>query len=213
MDRESQLTKHRDPHAIAACAPAQTTTVMALFIGSILAVMLFILPAFGQTAGQLVPENASAKSYGNGWECLHGLRRTDEIACVAVELPEGGFFDPSGEQWRCLRGHIKLDDACQEIVRPANAYLADPSFGSTWTCERRFEATGDQCTAIAIPANGYLNGSGYGQPWRCERGFFEQTVLCEAVRSPQMHTSTTQTKAQGGSVIGDPPPLPIHANS
>lgn len=217
MDRKSQLTKHRDPHAIAACAPAQTPTVMALFIGSILAVMFFVLPAFGQTASQPMPENASAKSYGDGWECnigfrlnendcvavvvpqnaydtnrsygsgwecLHGFRRTDEAACVAVEVPEGGFLDPSGERWRCLRGYLKIDDTCQEIVLPANAYLADASDGSTWTCERGFEATGDQCIAIAVPANAYLNGSGYGQPWTCERGYFAQAGLCEAVAIP-----------------------------
>ena len=217
MDRKSQLREPRGPHAIAACAPAQTPTVMALFIGSILAVMLFALPAFGQTAGQPMPDNASAKSYGDGWECnigfrlnenacvavvvpqnaydtnrsygsgwecLHGFRRTDEAVCVAVEVPDGGFLDPSGERWHCLRGYAKVDDTCQEIVLPANAYLADASYGSTWTCERGFETTGDLCTAIAVPANAYLNGSAYGQPWTCERSFFEQAGVCEAVVIP-----------------------------
>ncbi|MDP2520880.1 hypothetical protein Q8W33_20125 [Shimia thalassica] len=218
MDRKLQLTEPHGPHAIAACIPAQTPTVMALFIGSILAVMLFVLPAFAQTDAQPMPENASAKSYGDGWECnigfrlnenacvavvlpqnaydtkrtygtgwecLHGFRKTDEDNCVAVEVPEGGFLDPSGERWRCLRGYIKVDEACQKIVLPANAYLADASYGSAWTCERGFEATGDLCTAIAVPANAYLNGSGYGQPWTCERGFFEQAGQCEAVAIPE----------------------------
>ncbi|UWS77992.1 hypothetical protein N1037_11900 [Phaeobacter sp. G2] len=217
MDRKSQLTEPHSPHVIAACAPAETPTIIALFVGSILAVILLLTPAFAQTGSQPMPENASAKSYGDGWECdigfrlnenacvavvvpqnaydtnrsygsgwecLHGFRRTDDAACVAVEVPEGGFLDPSGERWRCLRGYIKVDDTCQEIVLPANAYLADASYGSTWTCERGFEATGDLCTAIAVPANAYLNGSGYGQPWTCERGFFEQAGLCEAVAIP-----------------------------
>lgn len=217
MDRKSQLTEPRLQQFNLAHIAADIPTVMALFIGSILAVMLFALPAFGQTAGQPMPENASAKSYGDGWECnigfrlnenacvavvvpqnaydtnrsygsgwecLHGFRRTGEAACVAVEVPEGGFLDPSGERWRCLRGYIKVDDTCQEIVLPANAYLVDASYGSTWSCERGFEATGDQCTAIAVPANAYLNGSGYGQPWTCERGFLEQAGLCEAVAIP-----------------------------
>ncbi len=56
-----------------ACAPGQAPTVLALIIGSILAVMLFVLPTFGQTASQPVPENASAKSYGDGWECNIGF--------------------------------------------------------------------------------------------------------------------------------------------
>ena len=134
----------------------------------------------------VVPQNAyhTNVSYGSGWECLHGFSGTDESACVAVEVPEGGFLDPSGERWHCLRGFAKVDDTCQEIVLPANAYLAESLYGSMWTCERGFEATDGQCTAIAVPANAYLNGSGYGQPWTCERGFFEQSGLCEAIAIP-----------------------------
>ena len=163
MNRKSKLTEPGGPHAVAACAPAPAPTVMALCVGSILAVMLFVLPAFAQTNALLMPENASARSYGDGWECnigfrlnenacvavivpqnayatnrsygsgwqcLHSFRRTDDAACVAVEVPEGGFLDPSGERWRCLRGYIKVDDTCQEIVLPANAYLADASYAS-----------------------------------------------------------------------------------
>lgn len=217
MDRKSHLTEPCGRHAITVRAPAQTLTVMALFVGSILTLMLLALPAFAQTGSQPMPENASAKSYGDGWECnigfrlnettciavvvpqnaydmkrsygsgrecLHGFREIDDAACVAVKVPEGGLLDPSGERWRCLRGYIKVDDTCQEIVLPANAYLVDASYGSMWTCERGFEATGDLCTAIAVPANAYLNGSGYGRPWTCERGFFEQAGLCEAVAIP-----------------------------
>ncbi len=217
MDRKSQLTEPRPPQLNIAHIAADIPTIIALFIGSIIAVLLFSLPAFAQTATQRMPENASVKSYGDGWECnigfrlnenacvavivpqnaydtnrsygsgwecLHGFRRTDEAACVAVEVPEGGYLDPSGERWRCLRGYIKVDDTCQEIVLPDNAYLADASYGSSWTCERGFETTGDQCTAIAVPANAYLTGSGYGQPWTCERGFFEQAGLCAAVAIP-----------------------------
>lgn len=196
MDCKSQRTEPRGPHTIAISAPAQTPTVMALFVGSIFAVILLLTPAFAQTVGQLEPENASSKSYGDGWdcnigfrlnenaciavtvprnaydinrsygsgwECLHGFRGTDEAACVAVDVPEVGFLDPSGERWRCLSGYIKVDDTCHEIVLPANAYLVDASYGSAWTCDRGFEATDGQCTAIAVPANAYLNGSGYGQ--------------------------------------------------
>ena len=218
MDRKSQLTEPRRPQSFAAPIPAETSKVMVLFIGLIVALLLLAPPAFAQTAAQQMPENASAKnygdgwecdigyrlnenacvvvivpqnayntklSYGSGWECLHGFSGTDESACVAVEVPEGGFLDPSGERWHCLRGFAKVDDTCQEIVLPANAYLAESLYGSMWTCERGFEATDGQCTAIAVPANAYLNGSGYGQPWTCERGFFEQAGLCEAVMIPE----------------------------
>lgn len=217
MDRKSQLTEPRPPQSNIAHIATDIPTIMAPVIGSIIAILLLALPAFAQTAAQPMPENASAKSYGggwecnigfrlnendcvavivpqnayetnrsygSGWECLHGFRSIDKTACVAVDVPEYGYLDPSGERWRCLRGFIKVDDTCQEIILPANAYLADASYGSTWTCERGFEVTGDLCTAIAVPANAYLNGSGYGQPWTCERGFLENNGLCEAVVMP-----------------------------
>ena len=217
MDHKSQLTEARSPQSITARIPKNTPTIIGLFTGSIIIVLLFTLQAFAQTSTQPMPENARVKSYGDGWECnigfrlnenacvavivpenaystnrsygsgwqcRHGFRITDEAACVAVEVPEGGFLDPSGKRWRCLRGYIKVDDICREIVLPANAYLADASYGSPWTCNRGFEATGDLCTAIFVPANAYLNGSGYGQPYTCERGFFEQDGLCEAVTIP-----------------------------
>ena len=217
MDRKSHLAELRPQHYFTAQVPADTPTVVVPFFGLVVAVLLLALPAFAQTAVQPMPENASAQSYGDGWECnigyrlnenacvavivpqnaydtnrsygsewecLHGFRRTDEATCVAVAVPDGGFLDPSGERWRCLRGYIKVDETCQEIMLPANAYLADVSFGYSWTCERGFEATGDQCTAIEVPANAYLNGTSYGEPWTCERGFLEQAGQCEAVVIP-----------------------------
>ena len=218
MDHESGSTEPLCPNSIAAQTPAEIPAVVVLFTGLIVAVLLLALPAFAQTASLPIPENASAKSYGSGWECnigfrqdentcvavivpqnayntnrtygsgwecLHGFRITEEAACVAVEVPAGGFLDPSGERWRCLRGYTKVDDACREIVLPANAYLSDATYGSLWTCERGFEAIGDQCTAIAVPANAFLNGSGYGLPWTCERGYFERAGRCEAVAIPE----------------------------
>lgn len=217
MDLRSRLSEPFRTHSITAQFPCGHTNNHGLFLGLIAAVLLYALPAFAQSTAPPMPENASAKSYGDGWECnigfrlnenscvavvvpqnaydtnrsygsgwecLHGFRKTDEAACVAVEVPEGGFLDPSGERWRCLRGYIKVDDTCQEIVLPANAYLTDASYGPAWTCERGFEANNDRCTAIAVPANAYLNGLGYGQPWTCERGFFAQDSLCEAVAIP-----------------------------
>lgn len=184
------------------------------FIGSIFALLVLATPVFAQT----MPENASAKSYGDGWECnvgyrhvgdvcsavtapenayktnrtygpgwecLHGFRTVEGTACVAVVVPDGGFLDPSGLRWHCLRGFLKVDDRCQKVIVPENAYLVDASYGSAWECERGFEQVGEFCTAIAVPINGYLNGSRYGQPWTCERGFFEQGSLCEPVVIPK----------------------------
>ncbi len=192
--------------------------MMLLLAGSICVLMWSALPVHAQTALQLIPENASPQSYGDGWECdigyrldagscaavivpknaydtdrtygrgwecFHGFRAEGEADCVAVVVPDGGFLDPSGERWHCLRGFIKRDDICQEINLPANAYLTDTSYGSPWVCDRGFEAEDDTCVAIAVPVNAYLNTSSYGQPWTCERGYFEQDGSCTRVMVPE----------------------------
>ena len=192
-------------------------------VAPIFALLLLAMPAIGQA----MPENASPKSYGDGWECdigyrlknwdclaivipanayetnrtygsgwecHHGFREVDETACVAVVVPDGGFLDPSGERWRCLRGFVKVNDACQEVLVPENAYLVD---GSNWECSRGFEKANDGCSAIEVPLNGYLNGSRYGQPWSCERGFFERNDLCEAVVIPEFAYFDDATYGEG----------------
>ena len=133
-----------------------------------------------------VPQNAYAtrRTFGHGWKCYHGFREIDGTACLAVEVPDGGYLDSSGERWNCLRGYAKLEDSCREIVLPENAFLVDNSDGSKWACGRGFEIKGDNCTAIAVPDNAFLNSSGYGRPWTCERGFFAQDGLCQAVAVP-----------------------------
>ncbi|WP_422063322.1 hypothetical protein [Shimia sp.] len=187
--------------------------VWKVFFGPMLALLLFSMPVLAQAIpenasakkysdgwecdlgyrlnGEIcvsveVPENAYATNhrYGLGWDCLRGFRREDRKTCVAVRVPDGGFLDPSGERWQCLRGFIKVDDTCQEVVVPENAYLIDATYGSDWDCERGFEKEGDLCNAIAVPINGYLNGSRHGQPWTCERGFFQKGSLCEEVVVP-----------------------------
>ena len=193
---------------------------LSIIVGFFFVLMLLALPGFAQSTGPAIPENASAKSYGDGWECdlgfrqsdetcaaitvpenaystnrsygrgwecYHGFRAIDEVECSVVDVPEGGYLDPSGERWWCLRGYVKVDDTCQEIILPANSYLADSSFSetATWVCNRGFEAQDDQCVAIAVPENGYLNGAGYGQRWSCERGFVENAGLCQAVAVPE----------------------------
>ena len=60
----------------------------------------------------IVPENAYAtnRSYGTGWECMHGFQEVDGAICLEVVVPDGGYLDPSGQRWNCLRGYIKVDD-------------------------------------------------------------------------------------------------------
>ncbi len=141
----------------------------------------------GSCVAVIVPMNAyeTNRAYGLGWECFHGFRADGEADCVAVAVPKGGYLAPSGARWHCLRGFTKLDDTCQKVNLPANAYLADTSYGSPWVCDRGFEAVDDACSAIVVPANAYLNTSVYGQSWTCERGFFQQASSCVAVMVPE----------------------------
>lgn len=135
----------------------------------------------------LVPQNAYAtrRTFGQGWKCDHGFREIDGTACLAVEVPDGGYLDSSGERWNCLRGYARLEDSCREIVLPENAFLVDTSNGSTWACERGFKIKDDNCTAIAVPDNAFLNSSGYGRPWTCERGYVALDDACSLIDVPE----------------------------
>lgn len=135
----------------------------------------------------IIPQNAYAtnRTYGSGWECSHGFRQADTATCVAVQVPDGGYLDPSGESWSCLRGYQKTGDYCREIVLPPNAFLSDRGYGSAWDCDRGYEINGGAYVAIAVPDNAFLNGAGYGQPWTCERGFHQNNGRCDAVVIPE----------------------------
>lgn len=135
----------------------------------------------------VVPQNAypTNKPYGTGWECVHGFIEVEGTSCDKVFVPEGGYLDPSGKRWNCLRGFRKIDDICQKIELPDNSYLTNNSSGPAWRCNRGYEAKGEKCIAIDVPKHAYLNGSSYGRPWTCERGFFEQDGSCKAVFVPE----------------------------
>ena len=75
------LTEPRPAQTNIAHIPTDTPTFMALFMGSIIAVLLFALPAFAQSAALPIPENASAKSYGDGWECDRNFQKSKGL-CV-----------------------------------------------------------------------------------------------------------------------------------
>lgn len=134
-----------------------------------------------------VPENAypTNRTYGLGWDCQHGYLRIDETACVEVAVPAGGYLDPSGQSWSCLRGYSEMGDLCQKVILPANAFLSDDGRGSVWECDRGYEAEDDSCVAITVPENGYLNGASYGQAWSCHRGYSELDGTCQAVIVPE----------------------------
>ncbi len=53
-----------------------------------------------------IPANASAKSYGKGWQCDRGFLKIDG-ACVVVTLPENAYLTDSsyGSGWKCQHGY------------------------------------------------------------------------------------------------------------
>ncbi|GAA4215227.1 hypothetical protein GCM10022290_00080 [Sagittula marina] len=61
-----------------------------------------------------MPENASAKSYCDGWECNIGFR-LNEDTCVAVVVPQSANdakrFYGSGWEWAPISQNARLDRA------------------------------------------------------------------------------------------------------
>ncbi|AUQ99707.1 hypothetical protein [Phaeobacter inhibens] len=135
----------------------------------------------------VVPQNAypTHRSYGPGWECSHGFIEAEGASCAKVFVPEGGYLAPSGTRWNCLRGYRKIDDFCQKIVLPPDAYLTNSTHGPSWLCDRGFEAKGDACAVIEVPEHAFLNASAYGQRWTCERGYAVSGDHCILIELPE----------------------------
>jgi hypothetical protein len=70
--------------------------------------------AFGQDRSVGIPEHASAKRFGSGWECDRGHRAARE-ACVALEIPEYAHLDYSGNDWVCNEPYRKQQGRCARI--------------------------------------------------------------------------------------------------
>ena len=118
-----------------------------------------------------IPANASANTYGRGWQCDRGFSRIDG-ACAVVTLPENAYLTDSsyGVGWKCAHGYKQTKDACDLVALPANAYLSAAS-GDRWLCDRGYGQVDETCAAINVPANGYLTESTSGSGWVCGRGF------------------------------------------
>ncbi len=69
-------------------------------------------------------------------------------------------------------GYRRMGDACAAVAVPANAFLADSTYGSGWECARGFRLDKASCVAVRVPANGYLVRS--GDDWKCDRGYIRK---------------------------------------
>ena len=95
------------------------------------------------TTGQ-IPENAEAKSYGDGWRCNPGYRESNG-ACERISVPEHGYLSesPHGSGWKCDRGYRADGNACIAVTVPENAHL-DFS-GNGWECDKPYNKRSDRC--------------------------------------------------------------------
>jgi ATP-dependent RNA helicase RhlE len=69
-------------------------------------IAILALPALAQDGTGPLPENAEARNYGGGWDCVPGYR-VDGAACAAIELPENAYATGRsyGAGWECRRGY------------------------------------------------------------------------------------------------------------
>lgn len=143
------------------------------------------LTAIAQDGSGPIPENAEARSYGSGWECIIGYRLVDG-ACIRLELPDNAYATGRsyGPGWACRRGFRSEDGTtCEAIYVPENAFLK--SSGHGWQCDRGFAERDGRCEPISLPANAYLDSDPYGPGWRCLRGYTRMNDSCVEIDLPE----------------------------
>ena len=131
-----------------------------------------------------MPENASAKSYGDGWNCNIGYRE-NKGACTALKIPANAYPTNKtyGQGWECKRSYREINETCDYIKVPKNGYL-DYS-GIRVKCNRGYLMVKKTFEVINVPANGYLEESSYGPGWTCERGYRADKGACIALKIPE----------------------------
>lgn len=161
-------------------------TVLALLVLAIMSLLILGTPSLAQTEIAPIPENAHAKSFGDGWECDPSFRVVDD-RCAAIVVPDNAYPTNRtyGTGWNCLHGFNESGDAasCIEIVVPAGGYL-DQS-GRKWRCLRGYNKIKDTCAPIVLPAHAYLLDDTYGPGWACERGYTQTSDQCSAIVVPE----------------------------
>lgn len=137
-----------------------------------------------KSASNDLPENATAKSYGEGWNCNQGYRER-KGACFAVRVPANAYPTNKtyGKGWECKRGFREAVNACEQIKVPQNGYL--DYTGIKVKCDRGYLLVKKHCVLIKVPENGYLKASSYGPGWECERGYRADRGACKPFKVPE----------------------------
>lgn len=142
-------------------------------------------PVFAQDGTGPIPQNAQARSYGGGWNCVLGYR-VDGAECLTIELPENAYATGRsyGTGWECRRGYEERGEAsCAPILVPAHAFLQ--SYGSDWQCERGYRQDRETCVPIILPEHAFLTEDPGGTGWTCDRGFVADEDACVPVAVPE----------------------------
>ena len=124
MDHERELLTSTPQTSSLAHILNNSQTVMWLLTGAICVLLLTALSTHAQSAKLPVPENASSKSYGDGWECNIGYRLNGET-CLSVVVPENAFETKRryGSGWECLHGFRQSDESeCTAVIVTVGEY-------------------------------------------------------------------------------------------
>ena len=98
-------------------------------------------------------------------------------------IPENASSALFGNSWRCNRGYQRVEESCQKITVPDNAYPTNRTHGDSWLCKRGFRKTNDTCTEIVLPEHAYLN-SPKGDDWECHRRYRKSEEGCVLIKVP-----------------------------
>ena len=60
-----------------------------------------------------------------------------------MTIPEHGFLDTTGGNWRCDRGFKKTGSSCAAIDVPNNAHINNS--GEGWECNRPYRRLDEKC--------------------------------------------------------------------
>lgn len=102
--------------------------------------------AAAQSAEAKTPANASANTYGTGWQCDRGFRKADG-GCVAVTVPAHAYLSERsyGQGWACDRGYRKDQATCVAVGLPEHAHL--DFYGNDWDCNQPYRKRNHACTS------------------------------------------------------------------
>ena len=91
-----------------------------------------------------------------------------------------------GEGWRCLSGYRQIENRCEAIQVPDNAYLSNSSFNFGWGVYSWIPLKkAGYALPLKVPQNAYIEASRYGKGWSCNQGFREISEECVAIIVPE----------------------------